>query len=935
MSTPTVDSARVTDIDILDGVAPLDVGHAANRMVAQSARATAATIELALAVQRVALAGTTYSLAATRAALAFCALGLALPLGGCPRFHDGRLTGAPADATFVEIDGVHVRYRDVGHGPAVVLVHGYGASSESWASVIPALSGSHRVIAVDLKGFGWTSRPAGDYSPAAQARLVWRVLDQLGVKDVAIVGHSWGSSVSLAMAVAQPERVRRVALYAAYVYDDQVPSFFRWAEKPGLGEMLFGLYYRERIEDRAALAFYDERYVTQSKVDRVETELARPGTVAAALATARRHHFGPLHRALRTFTRPVLLLWGENDQVTPLRFGQRLVEELANAELATYPRCGHMPMVEAHQQSTRDLAAFLAKDLEPTPPAPSTPTTPPTPSGDGGGGGGGAAETATTTTIGGGEPAAIAANDNLDEIDRSSPELVRQSHRTIGADLATFGIELTPRHYASPRDKVELVVHGLFRAREHGLFNLDLDRGLDSRGKPVFPVPLTGGQKINDGDLRARTDIALYTPGVGLAVKSRIDWLDNVSLGGSPDLSNGSPATAGGQRPTAVVVKRAWAEALLPVGTLAVGRMGAHFGLGIAVHGGDCEDCDQGNAADRVAFVSPLVGHLFAVAWDFTSRIPFQRARNDSHDISLDTASAVSGPTLAVFKLHSPAAWTRRAAAGLTNVEYGGFVSLRFQDTDVPASYLPTATPANFTAEDVVARGFSATAGGAWLRVSNRRFRIEAELAYLRARIEQPSLVPGAEITVPVTSNQLGLAVESDVSFERARFGVDGGFASGDDAPGFGAYPKPNEVAPPPGAFDGPQADLPRDRTVDNFRFHPDYHIDQILFRELLGTVTDAIYIKPHVRAALLVAGAGQLELGASLIASWAVEPTSTPSGARDLGIEIDPELRYVHRDGFAATLAVGVLFPGSAFDNTNLQAKSAAVVRGRVAWAF
>ncbi|HEY5936084.1 MAG TPA: alpha/beta fold hydrolase, partial [Kofleriaceae bacterium] len=243
------------------------------------------------------------------------ALLAALLVAGCPKFHPDKLPGTPADATFVEIGGVQVRYRDAGTGPAVVLLHGYGASSDSWLPVIPALAKAHRVIAIDLKGFGWTTRPEGDYSPDAQATLAWGVLDKLGVKDVAIVGHSWGSSVALAMAVAQPQRTRRVALYAAYVYDDQVPSFFRWAEKPALGEMLFGLFYKERIEDRAALAYYDERWVTQARVDRVEAELDRPGTVAAALAVARRHHFGKLHDALRSFVRPVLLLWGENDQV--------------------------------------------------------------------------------------------------------------------------------------------------------------------------------------------------------------------------------------------------------------------------------------------------------------------------------------------------------------------------------------------------------------------------------------------------------------------------------------------------------------------------------------------------------------------------------------------------------------------------------------------
>src|SRR5207245_2038312 len=112
-----------------------------------------------------------------------------------------------------------------------------------------------------------------------------------------------------------------------------------------------------------------------------------------ALAVARRHHFAELHRRLATtsFTKrgdgakQVLLLWGENDQVTPLRFGQRLVTELADAELKVYPRCGHIPMVEA-PQSTRELAAFLDKDSTPVGPAAPQPSEK-TPATEGGGGG--------------------------------------------------------------------------------------------------------------------------------------------------------------------------------------------------------------------------------------------------------------------------------------------------------------------------------------------------------------------------------------------------------------------------------------------------------------------------------------------------------------------------------------------------------------------
>ena len=857
-----------------------------------------------------------HSLTASRALTALAVVLLA----GCPSFHAAPLPGAPDDATFVDVDGVHVRYREWGQGPAVVMLHGFGASLDAWAGVAPFVASHHRVIAIDLKGFGWTSRPDGDYSPAGQAELVWHVLDKLGVADTALVGHSWGTSVVLTMALAQPGRVRRIALYDAYVYDDEISGFFRWARIGGLGELLFGLFYNERIEDRAPLAYYDERWITEARVERVERDMERPGTTAAALAAARSHSFAALHKQLPGLDKPVLLLWGENDQVTPLGYGQRLVNELPDAELKVYPHCGHIPMVEAHATSTRDLVKFLDSDAVAPAPAPEAQAT-----GSGGASGGGSGTVSTTV-----EP--------IDLKSFGPPPVESTPTLPLGADLAALGAELTPRQYAAPRDKTEVTVHGYLRVRDASLYNLDLDRGLDTSGKPLFPVPLGGGQTIESGDIRARTDISVYAPGVGVAVKARVDWLDDVALGGSPDLAGGSPATSGGQRPSEVVVKRAWGEALTPVGTLAVGRMGANFGLGIAANGGDCEDCDLGDAADRVAFVSPLFGHLVAFAYDIASRGPFTEAKEGERAIALEPTDAAAGPTFAILKIHSPAALARRIAAGMTNVEYAAYISHRTQDKDVPAWYLPTAEPVTqFTADDLVGRGFSATTTGGWLRITSAHVRIEAELDYVDASVQQPSLIPGAAITIPVTSNQLGFALESDFMFGPVMLGLNGGYASGDPSPGFGAFPQPGQASTPAGALDGPQANLPSDHTVDNFRFHPDYHIDEILFREIIGTITDAVYIRPHVKTTLLTVGPGHLEAGAALIASWAVCPTSTPSGQRPLGTELDPELRYASHDGFAATLDYGVFFPGTAFDNPvqHLTAHTAQSLRLRVGFAF
>ncbi|HET6614232.1 MAG TPA: alpha/beta hydrolase [Kofleriaceae bacterium] len=285
-----------------------------------------------------------------------------LALGGCPRFHTAPPPGAPKDARFVDALGTQIHYVDVGSGPAVLLLHGYGSSLRSWETVIPVLAEHHRVIAIDLKGFGWSGRPPGDYSPATQANIALAVLDARGVKDVAVVGHSWGASVALAVALAAPDRVRRIALYDAYVYDAEVPSMFQWSQLAGIGEVLFGLYYTERLEDKVPLAFYDPTRVPQAVIDRLAREMARPGTVAAALATARGHRFFAVQKRYPSITVPVLLLWGKDDIITPLRFGRRLVSELPDARLIVYPRCGHIPMIEAQRASTRDLAAFLDGD---------------------------------------------------------------------------------------------------------------------------------------------------------------------------------------------------------------------------------------------------------------------------------------------------------------------------------------------------------------------------------------------------------------------------------------------------------------------------------------------------------------------------------------------------------------------------------------------
>lgn len=308
-------------------------------------------------------------------------------LSGCLSYHRGPMPGEP-QATYAHVDGVRLRYVDSAEKhpedlqkPTVVLVHGFASALETWVTVIPQLQPTHRILAFDLKGFGWSERPEGDYSNLAQARLLLGLMKQRGIEHASLVGHSWGTSVVLAAVVHAPSKVDSFVLISPYAYNAQIPTFFHWAQAPGVGETLFGAFYKSAYDERIGLGFHDKKWVTQELVDAVEKAMDRPGTVAAALASARGQNFMALEPRYRSVQQPALVLVGREDGVATPHFAQRLARDLKNARYVEYAECAHFPMIEAQTETNRDLLAFLAPNAirdaaDGLPHDPAAPTTP-------------------------------------------------------------------------------------------------------------------------------------------------------------------------------------------------------------------------------------------------------------------------------------------------------------------------------------------------------------------------------------------------------------------------------------------------------------------------------------------------------------------------------------------------------------------------------
>jgi len=262
---------------------------------------------------------------------------------------------ASPPGSIVEIDGVGVHYSERGGGPdAVVLIHGFGGHTYTFRYLIPELSRDRRVVALDLKGFGYSERPKkSDYSLSAQASLVVRLMDELGIDRASLVGHSLGGEVAMRLAGGWPQRVERIVL-AASVSGDRIPTLpVTPLIKPllWLFARLFGRWIFRR-------QFYDRRKATKEALDAYRKPLRIKGTGDAVYQLLRD---GRREKAVDSthITAPVLILWASAERILPRWTLGRLRKRFPRAEVVTVEHAGHLLLEEQPEASIAAIRRFL------------------------------------------------------------------------------------------------------------------------------------------------------------------------------------------------------------------------------------------------------------------------------------------------------------------------------------------------------------------------------------------------------------------------------------------------------------------------------------------------------------------------------------------------------------------------------------------------
>ena len=562
-------------------------------------------------------------------------------------------------------------------------------------------------------------------------------------------------------------------------------------------------------------------------------------------------------------------------------------------------------------------------------------------------------------------PSALAASGDMEilrrELEDARQELL-QLKSEVRAQLTTqSALQGWQEPWIEQKQKLKFfVMDGYFRVRPELFRQLNLGQAYT-----LFPSANSGTPDKTFAGINTRLRMEpTFNISEQVRVRIQADALDNLVFGSTPDyafrnngawgrnefglLSNSQePPTAGiNSLSNSLAVKRVWGEVSLPLGAFYFGRMPSHWGLGMLRNDGSCLDCNWGDTVDRfVLVVEPWSGYYFAPMFEMNiAGVLSSPNAGSGQPMGLSTRDSSYTLGLVFARKDTESQRKARLNAGASFWNYGLHFTYRSQNHDA-ADYYGNAFSEDGTNLLFVPRKGQLFTPDIWVKYERPRFRLELEAAAVFGSFNRATTALGADVfgqNQSLSVLQFGAVLQGEYLFYKGDLSIQAemGFASGDKAPGFGNYSSAKASGNSTRFADGPQyacqASGCTDNSIRNFRFNRDYPVDMLLFREILGGVTDAFYLKPKVKYRIV----DGFDIFGAAIYSRAIYKESTPSEKNaGLGIEFNVGARYESDDGFFAQLAWGILFPLAGFEDRNndgiRKAKTANALRGALGIRF
>lgn len=275
-----------------------------------------------------------------------------------------------SEISFVELHGDRVAYRDAGAGETLLLIHGMAGSSATWRAVIPTLSKKYRLIAPDLLGHGQSAKPRGDYSLGSFAAWLRDLLDELGITRVTVVGQSLGGGVAMQFVYQHPGYCERLVLISSGGLGPDVNWILKTLSVPGAELVLPVVAPQPVIRVGAKVGSWltsagirapraGEMWSAYSSLSDRQTRQAFLRTLRSVV-DYRGQAVSALNKLHVSSGLPVLLIWGERDEIIPVAHAYATHAALPGSRLEVLPGVGHFAQVENPTAVAQIIDDFIA-----------------------------------------------------------------------------------------------------------------------------------------------------------------------------------------------------------------------------------------------------------------------------------------------------------------------------------------------------------------------------------------------------------------------------------------------------------------------------------------------------------------------------------------------------------------------------------------------
>jgi len=269
---------------------------------------------------------------------------------------------------FINVNGYNIHYQDRGQGDTVILMHGIFSALQTWDDWTEELSKTHRVIALDMPGFGLTGGPEelDDFNEEHALDAFEGFVNKLDLDTVSLAGNSLGGYIAARYAARHPGRVDKLILLDPFGYPQDTPwilSVGTFAPVAFVGQYIQPAW---AVTLNLAWVYGDSDRIDDEDYFRYVHMNMRPGAKPLYIKTlkmieARAENFDP--PPFKRITAETLLMWGEDDAWVPLALSDKWMADIPQAKLVVYPTVGHIPMEELPEETVKDAALFLRRGL--------------------------------------------------------------------------------------------------------------------------------------------------------------------------------------------------------------------------------------------------------------------------------------------------------------------------------------------------------------------------------------------------------------------------------------------------------------------------------------------------------------------------------------------------------------------------------------------